>query len=88
MNYVYALRSLRNKKRYIGSTRLDPEKRLKQHNHGSNKWSRQNGPFELVYYEECATFREARKRESYLKTSSGRRLVDRFCKKRAASSVG
>jgi len=79
MNYVYVLNSTRHSKRYIGSTRLRPEERLKQHNSGSNKWTRQNGPFALLYYEEHPTFREARKRENYLKTSSGRRLLDKLC---------
>jgi len=74
---VYVLKSLRNNKRYVGSTRSTPQERLKQHNISSNRWTKQNKPFELLYFEECGTYTEARKRENYLKTSSGRRFLDK-----------
>ena len=75
MCYIYVLESLKNNKRYIGSTRLVPDARLEQHNSGSNKWSKENGPFKLIYKEQLSTYSEARKRENYLKTSSGRRFI-------------
>ena len=75
MCYVYVLESLKNGKRYIDSTRLIPAERLEQHNGGSNKWSRENKPFRLIYFEEYHTYSEARKRENYLKTSNGRRFI-------------
>ena len=78
MCHIYVLKSLKNGKRYVGSTRLTPQERLKQHNRGSNKWSRENKPFELLYSEECAIYTEARKRENYLKSSSGRNWLDRL----------
>src|SRR3989338_4066912 len=78
MCYVYILKSLRNKKWYTGSTRVDPNKRLKQHNYGANKWSRENRPFELLYFEKHTTYNKARKRENYLKTTSGRRSVGKL----------
>lgn len=31
---VYVLKSLRNDKRYVGMTKLDPKERLVQHNEG------------------------------------------------------
>ena len=74
--YVYVLRSLKNKKRYVGSTRLKPEERFQQHHHGSNKWTKQNGPFELIYSEEFMTFSEARKRENFFKSGVGRNHLD------------
>jgi predicted GIY-YIG superfamily endonuclease len=46
---TYVLRSCRNNKRYIGYTGKDPKIRLGEHNSGANNWTRQNGPFELIY---------------------------------------
>ena len=87
MYYVYVLRSFKNKKRYVGSTKLFPEERLKQHNMGSNTWTKQNGPFELIYQEEYITVAVARKREIFLKNGVGRKYLDTL-KFRAVSSAG
>ncbi|MDP2653633.1 MAG: GIY-YIG nuclease family protein [Candidatus Omnitrophota bacterium] len=76
MFYVYVLRSLKNNKRYVGSTQLLPEERLKQHNQGSNTWTKQNGPFRLIYSESYPTNSEARKRERFLKSGVGRKFLD------------
>ena len=76
MHYVYVLKSLKNQKRYVGSTKLTPEDRLKQHNNGSNIWAKHNGPFQLVYQEQYSTKTEARKRELFLKSGQGRKLLD------------
>ena len=80
MFYVYVLVSLRNSKRYVGYTKLLPEERLKQHSAGTNKWTSQNGPFELVYTEKYVTSVEARKRERFLKMGAGRKELDKILK--------
>jgi putative endonuclease len=80
LNYVYVLRSLKNKKRYIGCTGLRPQERLKQQNCGSNKWSKHNMPLELVYSEEFRDKKEARKREIFLKTGAGKQFLDKAIK--------
>ena len=74
--YLYVLESLRNRKRYIGSTCKAPETRLKEHNSGSNRWTRQNRPLRLVYYEECQSRAEANRRERFLKSGVGRTMRD------------
>jgi putative endonuclease len=74
--YVYVLESLRNGKRYTGSTCKAPETRLKEHNGGSNRWTRQNRPFPLVYCEECQSRAEANRRERFLKSGAGRKMRD------------
>jgi len=74
--YVYVLESLRNGKRYTGSTSKTPPTRLKEHNNGSNRWTRQNRPFKLVYSEECQSRAEATRRERFLKGGAGRRIRD------------
>ncbi|MBL7131718.1 MAG: GIY-YIG nuclease family protein [Candidatus Omnitrophica bacterium] len=88
MLYIYVLRSLKNKKRYVGSTKILPEERIKQHNYGSNNWTKHNRPFELIYKETCSTVTEARKREHFLKSGAGRKFLDETLKRGAVSSAG
>ena len=76
MCYVYVLRSLKNKKRYVGSTSKDVQERLNKHNQGSNVWTRNNGPFELVYADLCSGVVEVRKWELFLKSGQGRQCLD------------
>lgn len=78
MASVYVLKSLKNGKRYIGSTRKDANVRLKEHNSGSNKWTKQNAPFKLIYKEIFLTYTEARKREIFLKSGQGRKFLDKI----------
>ena len=80
MSCVYVLRSLKNKKRYIGSTDLLPEERLRKHNYGSNQFTKRNGPFELIYQENYTSKTEARKRENFLKSGAGRKYLDEILK--------
>lgn len=83
MHYIYVLKSLRNNKRYIGSTKFLPEERLKQHNYGSNAWTKQNGPFELIYQENYPDITASRKRENFLKSGAGRKFLDQILNKGA-----
>jgi putative endonuclease len=76
MFYTYVLKSNRNSKRYVGYTSKSPEKRLSEHNNGSNIFTRQNGPFVLVYTEEFAEKRGAIQREKFLKSGQGRKFLD------------
>ena len=87
MFYVYVLRSLKNRKRYIGSTKILPGERLKQHNQGSNVWTRQNGPFELLLEEQCMSMSEARKRENFFKSGVGRKFLDEKLKSGSSASA-
>ena len=73
---MYVLKSAKNQKRYIGSTKLEPRLRLRQHNSGSNTWTRQNGPFYLIYTEDYQSKTEAIKRERFLKSGVGRKFLD------------
>jgi len=78
MYTVYVLISLRNGKRYIGSTSKTPEQRLEEHNKGCNKWTRTNGPFKLTYTEEFDNKTESIKREHFLKSGQGRKYLDKI----------
>ena len=76
MFYVYVLKSLKNNKRYVGCTSKDPKIRLIEHNSGSNKWTRVNNPFRLIYKEEYNNKTQALKRENFLKSGQGRKFLD------------
>lgn len=73
---VYILRSLKNKKRYIGHTSKDSFARLKEHNRGCNKWTRENKPVVIIYTEEYICKNEAIRRENFLKSGQGRKWLD------------
>jgi putative endonuclease len=77
--YVYVLESKKNNNLYIGRTRNIPH-RVKEHNLGANKSTRPYGPWKLVYYETCLNEQDAKRREQYLKTNQGGRLLKRRLK--------
>lgn len=66
MFYVYILRSIRNKDIYIGYS-TDLKERLKYHNSGNVRATKQNLPWELIYYEAYKDKSDATKREKQLK---------------------
>lgn len=75
MYCVYVLKSKKNLKQYIGFTSKSPRERLKEHNNGSNKFTRQNGPFELIHFEMYNDKVFASKRERFLKSGRGRSFL-------------
>ncbi len=81
MFYVYILRSLKDKKLYVGYTSC-LEKRLLSHKLGKVKATKNRLPLELVYYEECKTRLLAVRREKYLKSLYGaktkKKLIENF----------
>lgn len=72
--YVYVLRSKKNGVCYTGSTD-DLRKRFTEHNANSLGWTKNRGPFELLYYEACRHLGDARSREMYLKSGMGKRYL-------------
>lgn len=59
---------------YIGYT-SDLKKRLKEPNQGLNFSTKSKKPWKLIYYEDCLQIDDAKRREKYLKTTQGRRMV-------------
>ncbi len=71
MWYVYVMRSLRDKKLYIGKT-SDLKTRFKVHNAGGSLATRSRRPFELVYYEAFGDKTDYGREEIFLKSGIGR----------------
>jgi len=79
MYFVYILKSLKNGRYYIGSTR-DLKKREKEHNWGKIKSTKRLKPLEIVYFEEFPTNSEARKRELEIKKRKSRIYIETLIK--------
>ena len=78
MFYVYVLESP-DDELYTGYTK-DLRKRVKEHNQGLNFSTKRYGPWKLIYYEASLNEADAKRREKYLKTTQGRRLMKRRLK--------
>ena len=68
--YVYILQSLKDHKYYIGST-SNVEARLRFHNAGLQRSTKNRIPFRLVYSEELSSKTVALKREKEIKSFKG-----------------
>ena len=76
MFYIYCLESKKYDELYFGYTK-DLKRRLKEHNQGLNFSTKRYIPWKLIYYEACLNENDAKRREGYLKTSTGRRMFRR-----------
>ena len=79
MFYTYILQSNKNKELYIGYS-SDLKKRLLEHNQGLNFSTKRYIPWSIIYYEACKEKSDAKRREQYLKTTQGGRLIKRRIK--------
>jgi len=70
MFYVYIMRSKKDSSYYIGYT-SNLQERIKRHNQGRSKYTKSKVPWDLIYYEEIQTKREAMKREKLIKSYKG-----------------
>ncbi|OGZ47313.1 MAG: excinuclease ABC subunit C [Candidatus Ryanbacteria bacterium RIFCSPHIGHO2_02_FULL_45_17b] len=74
MLYVYVIQSEKNEDWYTGYTN-NLRKRFNQHNTGKSTWTKERGPWKIIYYEACLDEEDARSRENYLKTGMGKRYL-------------
>ncbi len=74
MYFVYVLKSLENSKSYVGSTH-NLQRRLEEHNSKKHFYTKRHAPWQIVYSEQYDTLRDARGREKYLKSATGRRFL-------------
>ena len=68
--YVYILRSLKDGEFYIGISK-DPITRLREHNRGETKSTKNRVPFVLIYKEKFNSYKDARIREKQIKSYKG-----------------
>lgn len=66
MYYVYLIKSKKNGRVYTGYT-SDLKQRFVDHNNGKSKYTKNNRPYFLVYYEAYLSKEDAQKREKNLK---------------------
>jgi len=71
--FVYIIKNLKNNI-YIGQTN-NLDDRIKRHNNNTEKYTKNKGPFGLIYSEKFATRAEAMKREKMLKFGKGREWI-------------
>ncbi len=79
MFYNYLLKSEVGDNLYIGRT-IDLKKRLREHNSGLNPSTKRYMPWKLIYYEACLNEQDSIRRENYMKTTQGGRLIKRRLK--------
>ena len=72
--YVYVLQSLKDGEFYMGHT-ANLTGRIAEHNNQKNRSTKPRAPFRLIYAEACIAEEDARRRERYLKTTQGRRML-------------
>ncbi|MDZ7744358.1 MAG: GIY-YIG nuclease family protein [Candidatus Saccharibacteria bacterium] len=83
--YVYVLRSLSNASYYVGFTH-NLRGCITEHNAGLSPSTKPYRPWEILYYEAHRSEEDARRREKYLKTSSGKQALRRMIRKQLLSS--
>ncbi|MEM7436996.1 MAG: GIY-YIG nuclease family protein [Myxococcota bacterium] len=76
MHYVYVLRSLKDGHLYTGYT-ADLRARFAAHRTGKSRHTRRRRPLKLIYYEAYLLEDDARSREAFLKSGSGKRYLRR-----------
>lgn len=80
MYTVYVLKSKVAHKSYVGYTD-NINRRLGEHNSGRSTFTSKFSPWELIYEERYNNENDAIKREKYLKSCAGRKLLKRVFEK-------
>ena len=79
MYYIYILKSEKDNKTYVGYTSNLLE-RLSYHNSGRVLATKHRRPLRLLFSEKFLTMKEAKDREQYWKSGSGRRKLKQLFK--------
>ena len=74
MFYIYVLKSKKNDSLYVGFT-SDLKRRFEEHNQGLNLSTKRYAPWAIIYYEACLNKSDAKRREIYLKSTQGVRML-------------
>ena len=87
MYYVYVLRSDRDSQLYVGFTE-NLEQRVSRHNSGDVLSTRSRRPLQLIFFEGYYDKGDAIRRERYLKTGPGKRMLKLMIRNTLSKSVG
>lgn len=74
---VYVIESIADQTWYTGMAK-DAEKRLTEHNAGKNRFTKGHRPWKIIFTEHHPDWSAARKREKYLKASSGKKWLRKY----------
>ncbi|HOV12212.1 MAG TPA: GIY-YIG nuclease family protein [Bacteroidales bacterium] len=74
---VYAIKSISHDYIYVGMTN-NIVRRIDEHNMGRNRSTKAYIPFELIYSESHSSRENARKREKYFKSGSGKKWLKKL----------
>ncbi len=77
--YIYLLESLKNEKRYLGSTD-NPNQRINAHNQGRCDFTQQYRPWKCILIINVGDINEARKIEYYIKKQKEKLKVENIIK--------
>ena len=77
MFYVYVLRSETNNKYYIGCTN-NIDRRITEHNTGKSLYTKNKGPWKLMYTEQFDNLSNAMQREKQIKSWKKRSAIDKL----------
>ena len=75
MYYVYIIQSEKDSLFYTGFT-TDLNRRISEHNNGTQVSTKNRAPFQLVYYEWGLNKEDAIAREKYLKSGMGKKYIN------------
>ena len=81
MFYTYIIQSSTTSKLYIGQTN-NLEDRLRRHNESRNEYTKNRGPWELIYHHEFKTRSEAVELEKELKSFKNKNYILNWIKNR------
>jgi putative endonuclease len=85
--WIYILKSISYEKTYVGLTN-DLQRRLREHNNGKSIYTNKFKPWRIIYTEEAESLKNARVREKYFKSASGRKkiknILDNICPRSSA----
>ena len=75
--YVYIIQSVNSCRYYVGST-PDVDRRLREHNSGKNRSTRNKGPWIIKFKQKYPTLKEARSIEFRIKKLKRRDYVEQI----------
>ena len=75
MWYTYIIQSITNKRLYVGVSN-NLKRRFREHNQGiGGKYTRDNRPFKLIFYEAYLEKKDAYRAEKFFKSGYGREIL-------------